>query len=120
MKYDEEDRVKRVFIAGPMSTSGEPGPNLHAAASAAADLLLAGYAPFIPHVTWVLHAIRPDVSLHLWHEWDLVWLERCDAVLRLPGESVGADKECGLAGALGIPVYYEIESLRGAFEVDAE
>lgn len=38
-------------------------------------------------------------------------LERCDAVLRLPGESPGADREVHYAISLGKPVYYGLEEL---------
>ena len=101
----------RVFIAGPMSSSGEPGPNVHAAATAAAELLIAGHLPFVPHVTWFLHMVRPDVDVALWREWDLAWLRTCDCLLRLTGVSRGADVEVEKAHELGIPVYTSIESL---------
>ena len=39
------------------------------------------------------------------------WVERSDYLLRLKGESAGADKEVALAKELGIPVYYSIKSL---------
>ena len=39
------------------------------------------------------------------------FLRRCDAVLRLPGKSPGADKEVKEAQALDMPVYFGIEDL---------
>lgn len=100
-----------VFIAGPMSTSGEPGPNLHAAASAAADLLYLGFTPFIPHVTWILHAIRPDIAVKTWQQWDRRWLQRCDCLLRLPGRSDGADREVIEMRKLERPVFSDVEEV---------
>ena len=38
-------------------------------------------------------------------------LSRCDAVLRIPGESRGADLECDLARRMGKPVYFSVEEL---------
>jgi hypothetical protein len=38
-------------------------------------------------------------------------IERCDAILRLPGESKGADNDVRLAHARGIPVYYNIDDV---------
>ena len=111
--------TRSVFIAGPMSTSGEPGPNLNAAAVAAADLLLAGYFPFVPHVTWILHAIRPDVAVKTWQRWDHYWLVLCDAVLRLPGRSSGADDEVAMAEKIRMPVFHDLQSLKAHFD-DAE
>jgi hypothetical protein len=40
----------------------------------------------------------------------------CDAILRLPGESAGADEEVKLAKELGKPVFYSIVDLRNHFE----
>jgi len=94
-----------------MTTVGEPGPNLHAAASVAADLLLAGCNPVVPHVTWILHAIRPDVPVEAWTDWCLSVLARCDALYRLDGESVGADRELERAKELGIPVFRSIDGI---------
>ena len=38
-------------------------------------------------------------------------IERCDAILRLAGESKGADNDVKLAKERGIPVYYRVEEL---------
>ena len=38
-------------------------------------------------------------------------LERCDAVLRIPGESRGADLDVAKARELGIPVYSTVEEI---------
>lgn len=106
---------EKVFIASPMSTSGEPGANVHAAACAAADLKLAGFDPFVPQLTWFLHMIRPDVDVAKWRMWDLRWLKICDAVLRLSGDSDGADIEMAIAIESGIPVFYSIKTLEAHF-----
>ena len=38
-------------------------------------------------------------------------LERCDAVLRIPGDSRGADMDVARARALGIPVITDVREL---------
>jgi hypothetical protein len=38
-------------------------------------------------------------------------LQRCDAVLRLPGASRGADMDVASARALGLPVYFSLEEI---------
>jgi hypothetical protein len=38
-------------------------------------------------------------------------LQHCDAVLRLPGKSSGADADVAIARERGIPVYTEIEQI---------
>lgn len=40
-------------------------------------------------------------------------LQRVDAVLRLPGDSKGADQDVRLATARGIPVYYDVKDVPG-------
>ena len=38
-------------------------------------------------------------------------LQHCDAVLRLPGASKGADNDVAIAKARGIPVYFDINEV---------
>ncbi|MCE0539285.1 DUF4406 domain-containing protein [Kineosporia rhizophila] len=38
-------------------------------------------------------------------------LEHCDAVLRLPGESKGADQDVAIAHRRGLPVYHRAEEI---------
>jgi hypothetical protein len=46
-------------------------------------------------------------------------LHRCDAVLRIPGESRGADLECDLAREVGKPVYTSLDEIPDVDEPDA-
>lgn len=41
-------------------------------------------------------------------------LEHCDAVLRLPGESTGADQDVAIARRRGIPVFTELDEIPSA------
>jgi len=41
----------------------------------------------------------------------LALAERCDAILRLPGESSGADEEVAVLRAAGKPVWYSISEI---------
>jgi hypothetical protein len=43
-------------------------------------------------------------------------LQHCDAVLRLPGESTGADQDVAIAEELGLPVYRALEDVPGVRE----
>jgi hypothetical protein len=98
-----------VYVAGPY-TIPDPCENTHRAVKAADELLARGYTPYIPHLnlTWQLISPKPYA---FWLEYDLIWLARCDAVLRLPGASHGADKEVEYADAIGIPVFSSIIDL---------
>lgn len=92
-----------VYVAGPLSVG--PWTQNVATAIRAAELLLSrGKVPFVPHLNVVWDLVYPHTHAE-WLEWCLAWLERCDAVLRLPGESVGADMEAERAEELGLPVF---------------
>lgn len=99
----------RVYVAGPYSR--DPIGGVRAAIEAAHALLDAGHQPYVPHTTMLL-----DLARHRpYEEWlalDLVWLAQCEAVLRLPGASPGADRECARARELGIKVVERVEDLR--------
>jgi hypothetical protein len=40
-------------------------------------------------------------------------LQHCDAVLRLPGDSKGADQDVAIAEERGLPVYHRLEDIPG-------
>jgi hypothetical protein len=69
-----------------------------------------GFIPFIPHLSHFWDKICPR-SYQFWCDYGLEWLAVCQAVLRLPGESPGADRECEWAQELGIPVFYNLREL---------
>jgi len=101
--------MKKIFISSPY-TIGDTGENVRAQIQAANELMDLGFTPFIPLLSHFQHIVFPR-PYQDWIENDLEWLEVCDAVLRLPGESKGADLECERAKELGIPVYYSINNL---------
>ena len=57
-----------------------------------------------------MHRVNPKPVCY-WYAWDIDWLKKCDAVLRLDGESTGADREVLLAGELNPPVFYTVDAL---------
>jgi hypothetical protein len=96
---------KRVYIAGPYSTDPEWCTAL---AIAFGDAVLSrGHFPYIPHLAhfWDRQCPRPYED---WMALDLKWLEVCDVLLRIPGESPGADREMAHAKSWGIPVVYSL------------
>ena len=95
----------KVFISSPY-TNGDVAENVNRQIRAANDLMDRGFAPFTPLLYHFQHLIMPRPYVD-WILLDLVWLEQCDCVLRLPSliESPGADKECTRAAELGIPVF---------------
>lgn len=103
----------RAYISGPI-TAGDRNHNFAQAAEAHTKLLLAGIAPLNPMLSMALPGAF-DIPHHIWIAADLPWVEVAEAVLRLPGESKGADIECQFAEELGIPVFTDIEALVGHF-----
>jgi len=99
-----------VYIASPY-TMGDVGMNVREQMEAADRLMDYGYCPIVPLLSHFLHIHRPR-PYDDWAVMDLELVRRSDFVLRLPGESVGADKEVALACELGIPVVESIEELR--------
>lgn len=67
-------------------------------------------------VTCEATAMGNDDMQHAdWMGVDLPWVAASDAVLRLPGESVGADMEVACARERGIPVFETVEALVAHF-----
>lgn len=98
--------MKTVFIASPY-TLGDVGVNVKTTMDVADELMDLGFNPFIPLLYHFQHITNPR-PYEDWIKIDLEWLSKCDCVLRLIGESSGADGEVARAKELGIPVYYNI------------
>ena len=107
--------MKRIYVAGPY-TKGDVAMNVRAACEAGTRLIQAGHAPFIPHLFHFLHFYQPQ-AYAMWTAQDFEWLQACDALLRLPGESPGADAEVRLALDANIPVYTEMDVLLSEMDV---
>ena len=101
--------MKKIFISSPY-TLGDTGENVRNQILAADQLMTAGYTSFIPLLSHFQHLVCPR-PYDDWLANDLEWLPVCNALLRLPGESAGADLEVAKAIELGIPVYYSIDDI---------
>src|SRR5688572_11526794 len=112
-----------ILIAGPYrgGTGDDPvlmARNLERLESVALPLFRAGHIPVIGEwfATPLLRlagskapgdAAYEEISYPIAHR----LIERCDAVLRLPGESKGADEDVRRARARGVPVYCDINEI---------
>lgn len=106
---------KRIYIAGPISI-GDLRANIQQATRVATTLMRLGFAPMTPQLTAYMGGDTPEIlpcgTTHEdWMGVDLPFVAVCDAVLRLPGESRGADTETEFAESRGIPVFHSIEEL---------
>ncbi|MFF7334807.1 DUF4406 domain-containing protein [Streptomyces sp. NPDC090306] len=111
-----------VLIAGPFrsGTDGDPdamAANLARLEAAAWPVFSAGHLPVIGE--WIaLPVLRsagagptdPLAEQVLYPAADRL-LAHCDAVLRLPGESVGADQDVATARRRGLPVFHDVAEL---------
>lgn len=97
-----------IYISGPISSDRE----LHTddAIEIAELVVERGHTPFLPHLYlfWHDHSGHP---YEYWMKLDLAWIHRCDALLRLPGESPGADREVELAKELDKIIYYDLKEI---------
>ncbi|MFI5916861.1 DUF4406 domain-containing protein [Dactylosporangium sp. NPDC051541] len=114
-----------ILIAGPYAsgTGGDPDlmrQNLRRLETAAWPLFEAGHLPMIGE--WVALPVLDSagatgptdpLAAQVLYPVAARLLQRCDAVLRLPGESRGADQDVAIARERGIPVYYDINDVPG-------
>ncbi|THK39609.1 DUF4406 domain-containing protein [Ensifer sp. MPMI2T] len=114
-----------ILIAGPYrsGTGDDPAKmaeNLRRLEEPSYALFKAGHVPMIGE--WVAlpvwHAaggsrVGDDHYEEIFHPVAGRLLALCDAVLRLPGESKGADDDVRIARERGIPVYHRLEDVPG-------
>jgi len=99
----------KVYIAGPY-TNGDVCVNVKAAMDMGDRVLAAGYNVFVPHLYHFMH-MNKQHHYKTWIDTDIVWLEVCDAMIRIPSmiSSSGSDGEEAYAKELDIPVFHSFE-----------
>jgi len=112
-----------ILIAGPYRSGTGDDPaliakNLHRLESYALPIYDAGHIPMIGE--WVAlpiasgagsKASTDSIAEQFLYPVASRLLQRCDAVLRVEGESKGADQDVRIARELGLPVYFKIEEI---------
>jgi hypothetical protein len=99
----------KVYIASPY-TIGDVAVNVKKQIDVASILMDYGYAPFVPTLAHFQHLMYPR-PYQDWLRCDVEWVKCCNALLRLPGTSKGADAEVAVAMDNGLPVFYSIMDL---------
>lgn len=99
----------KVYIASPY-TLGDVAVNVKTQIDMVDMLMDKGFVPFAPLYSHFQHMVHPR-PYQDWINIDLVWVLVCDCLLRLKGESSGADGEVELAKKNNIPVFYSLEEL---------
>jgi hypothetical protein len=103
-------KIKTIYVAGPYS-KGDIEKNVREAFRYGHEMFDLGLMPFVPHSCHAMHQFR-NRGYEEWMAWDFVWLEKCDALFRIPGESPGADREVARATELRIPVFFTLQDLK--------
>jgi hypothetical protein len=101
--------MKKIYIASPY-TLGDVAVNVKRQMDVASHLIDLGYAPFWPLHSHFLHMAHPK-PYEKWIDIDLEWILVCDGLLRLDGDSSGADLEEQFAKLHHIPVYHSVNEL---------
>lgn len=103
----------RIYISGPI-TVGDRDAHFEQASALHRQLLVLGFAPLNPILSLKLPWAF-EMPHDLWVDSDLPWVAVSDGVFRLPGYSVGADREVAYARELETPVFTELDSLLDYF-----
>ena len=109
-KYLQNSGVKiSVYIASPYSI-GDKQENVQRQIDVANELIDIGLIPYAPLLTYYLDQGK-NRSYEFWMDYDLYWLSYCDFLIRLHGESSGADREVVYANHIGTLVFYSVDGL---------
>lgn len=112
-----------ILIAGPYRSGTGDDParmeaNLKRLEEASWPIFAKGHVPMIGE--WVAlpvwhiaggKSVGDPLYDHILHPTAGRLLQHCDAVLRLPGESKGAENDVRIARERGIPVYFDIAEI---------
>lgn len=107
-----------VYIAGPL-TGGHFWENVRAAVKAADYVREHGGVPIIPHLSGFWASMTDNACKADYETWmrdDFEIIARCDALLRIPGKSSGADREFELAEEIGVCVFTDKAALAAWIE----
>lgn len=120
----QNEDIHYIYISGPLTTGHHILQDMGNACDMATELMIHGYAVYLPHlsVIWSLQAEHSDgiESYEPWMRHDFSWIMKCDAILRMKGDSRGADREVDFAKRNLIPVFYSIDDLDDYFIYKAE
>lgn len=92
-----------VYVAGPIT--GDPWGCVRRAVAVYRALAAEGVTGHLPQLS-VLHEMIAPQPYEQWMLEGLAMVKRCDGLVRLSGESPGADREVLHAEMLGLPAFH--------------
>lgn len=98
-----------VFISSPY-TEGNVATNVGIQIDVFNDLMNNDFTPFAPLLAHFIQLVHP----HEYNEWINLcyrWIDKSDCILRIKGESKGADKEVLYAESKFKRIFYDIDDL---------
>ena len=101
--------MKVIYISSTY-TLGDVKENVMRQIDAAHKIMDMGHAPIAPLLSHFLH-LRRERPYDDWMVIDLAIVPKCDILLRLDGESAGAEKEVKIANECNIPIVYSFDEL---------
>lgn len=107
------NRRMRVYISGPISSGGYDAlyGNLKNGIVLWRELVRLGFAPYCPHMNDLGYIVTEPVTWEDALEVDEEWVDASEVMLRMPGESRGAEREEQFCYDKGIPVVFSVEEL---------
>ena len=111
-----------IYIASPYTSYDDKQAAVNVQIDAFAALRDAGHQPIAPLLSHYVDECHP-ASYERWMQWCLAMVSVADLVVRLPGDSIGADLEVAEAKRRGIPVVYGVEAAapyQGVHEVTGD
>lgn len=97
-----------VFIIGPLFTGDRKvTTNIEIAVKLADELVKNGICVYVPHLHFFWDLITPKTETH-WLAYGQDIIQHCDAALRIPGRSNGAQSDEDFCLKIGKPVFYNM------------
>jgi hypothetical protein len=111
--------MKRVYVAGAYSAGNVLAvlDNIRKGMRVGLEVLLTGYAPFVPWFDFHFNLMLRDgelLTVQDFYNYSMAWLEVSTAVLVVPGweNSKGTNAEIARAQELNIPIFYSLDELK--------
>ena len=106
--------MRRIYVAGPYNADNviDVLNNMRRGIRISVELLTQGFAPFCPWLDYNFQ-LQAELTIKQFKDFSMAWVQVSDAIFMITGweNSKGAIAEKEEAERLGIPVFYDLDSL---------